>query len=157
MRFILGITLGLALGIGAYWFITSGRDSASREKLARQVSDAATTARRTLDTNLASLDLHSEQIKKELARSGQVVRTKAQQAGQAISDATTDARITAAVKTKILASRELSAGNISVSTSQGVVTLSGIVGSADQIGRAIEEALDTHGVIKVVSKLQVAK
>jgi hyperosmotically inducible protein len=68
-----------------------------------------------------------------------------------------DARITAAIKAKLLTSKELSAWNISVNTTAGVVTLSGIVDSPDEIGRAMVIAMDAEGVREVISTLQVKK
>ncbi len=76
-------------------------------------------------------------------------------AGHAIADATADARITAAIKGKLLASRDLSALNISVNTTAGVVTLSGFVSSSEDISKAILLAMETDGVREVVSTLQV--
>ena len=104
---------------------------------------------------IRDLHLRPEDIKDELARTGQVVRREAVKAGQAIADATADARTTAAIKAKLLASRDLSALNISVNTTAGVVTLSGTVSSSENIGKAILLAMDTSGVREVVSTLQV--
>ena len=67
--------------------------------------------------------MRPEDIKEDLARGGQIVRRKAREAGQAIADATADARITTAIKGKLLANRDLSALSISVNTTGGVVTL----------------------------------
>jgi hypothetical protein len=97
----------------------------------------------------------SEQIRDELARSGRVIRENATKAGEAISDAATNTRISAAIKTKLLQEAGLSAFNIDVDTSAGVVTLSGTVSSPEQISRAMELALQTEGVHKVVSTLQL--
>jgi hyperosmotically inducible protein len=101
------------------------------------------------------LDLKPQDVKDELARTGQVVRRKAKEAGQAIADATADARITAAIKGKLVASRDLSALNISVNTTSGVVTLSGTAPSAEAISKAMLLAMETDGVKEVVSTLQV--
>ena len=84
-----------------------------------------------------------------------VVRDKARKAGSAFVDATADARITAAIKSKLAAESALSVFSIHVETTDGLVTLSGTVNSHDQIGRAVQLALDTDGVVKVVSTLQV--
>ena len=101
------------------------------------------------------MHLRPEDIKDELARSGQVVRREATEAGHAIADATADARTTATIKAKLVASRDLSALNISVNTTDGVVTLSGAVSSSEHISKAILLAMDTDGVREVVSTLQV--
>jgi osmotically-inducible protein OsmY len=84
-----------------------------------------------------------------------VVRRAATEAGHAIADATADARTTGAIKAKLVASRDLSALNISVNTTAGVVTLSGAVASPEDISKAILVAMETDGVREVVSTLQV--
>lgn len=101
------------------------------------------------------LDLRTNDIKEELARTGQVIRRKARDAGQAIADATADARITTAIKAKLIANRELNGMGISVNTTAGIVTLSGFVGSTEQIGKAMLLAMETDGVREVISTLQV--
>jgi hyperosmotically inducible protein len=83
-----------------------------------------------------------------------VVRRKAKEAGQAISDATADARITAAIKGKLVTS-DLPGLSISVNTTAGVVTLSGTVPSAEAISKAMLVAMETDGVKEVISTLQV--
>src|SRR5207247_892601 len=95
------------------------------------------------------------QIKEELARTSMVVREKAKSVGAAISDATANTRTTAAIKAKLLAEPGLSSLNINVDTSDGLVTLSGTVSSHEQIAKAVRLALDTDGVVKVVSTLQI--
>jgi osmotically-inducible protein OsmY len=104
---------------------------------------------------LRVLHISPEDIKDELARTGQVVRRAATDAGHAIADATADARTTTAIKAKLVASRDLSALNISVNTTAGVVTLSGAVASHEDISKAILLAMETDGVREVISTLQV--
>jgi osmotically-inducible protein OsmY len=100
-------------------------------------------------------DIRVEDIQQELARSGMVVREKASQAGSALSDAAANTRTTAAIKAKLLTEPGLSALSINVDTTGGLVTLSGSVSSHDEIARAVRVALETDGVHKVVSTLQV--
>jgi len=119
------------------------------------VSGATQSARDALEGKLRVLDLRSEDIKDELARGGQVVRRKASEAGKAIADATADARTTAAIKARLVASRDLSALDISVNTTAGVVTLAGPVSSLDQVSKAMLLAMETEGVREVISTLQV--
>src|SRR5206468_11003171 len=113
------------------------------------------SARDTVQEKLRVLDLRPEQVKEDLARTGQVVRRKAREAGQAIADATADARITTAIKGKLLANRDLSALSISVNTTGGVVTLSGPVTSPEEVSKAILLAMETDGVHEVISTLQI--
>ena len=96
-------------------------------------------------------------IKEDLDRTGKVIRRKAREAGQAMADATVDARTTAAIKGKMVANKDLSALSISVNTTGGIVTLSGSVNSTDDISKAMMLAMDTDGVQEVISTLQVKK
>ncbi len=75
--------------------------------------------------------------------------------GEAASDATLDTRATAAIKTKLAADADLSALSISVTTTEGRVTLSGTVASPELIGKAIALALETEGVREVVSTMKI--
>jgi hyperosmotically inducible protein len=120
-----------------------------------QVENAAKSAGDAIQEKMKDLKLGPQDIKDELARTGQVVRRKAEEAGHAIADATADARITAAIKAKLLTNRDLSGLSISVNTTDGVVTLSGAVPSIDAISKAMVVALDTDGVKQVISALQV--
>ncbi|KON80511.1 BON domain-containing protein [Azoarcus sp. PA01] len=69
-------------------------------------------------------------------------------AGQAVDDAV----LTTKVKTALLAEEGLDAGSISVSSENGVVTLSGNI-PADQITRADAVARKVEGVQEVVNAL----
>jgi hyperosmotically inducible periplasmic protein len=155
MRILLALALGAAVGAGAFWAYTNYRDDPRLHSAGQKVGDAAKSARDAAQNEIQTLHLRPEDIKDELARSGQVVRRGATQAGQAIADATADARTTAAIKTKLVASRDLSALNISVNTTAGVVTLSGFVASPEDISKAILLAMQTGGVREVISTLQV--
>jgi osmotically-inducible protein OsmY len=130
----LALLVGAAIGAAAIWFITSNH---------------------SLEEQLRSLHLGTNDIREELAKTGQVVRQKAKGAGQAIADATVDARITATIKAKFLADPDLSALSISVNTTAGVVTLSGMVERPEDVGKAMVLALNTEGVNRAISTLQV--
>jgi hyperosmotically inducible protein len=100
-------------------------------------------------------EIRSDDIKRELEHSGMVVREKARQAGSALSDATVNTRTTAAIKGKLITEPGVSAMSINVDTSEGLVTLSGTVASHEQVAKAVRIAMDTDGVNKVISTLQV--
>jgi len=155
MRTLLALVLGLALGGAAVWFYSNYGNDPRVRSAGQKVETAAKSAREAATNELRVLHLRPEDIKDELARSGQVVRRAANDAGRAIADATADARVTAAIKGKLIASRDLSALNISVNTTAGVVTLSGAVASSEHISKAILLAMQTEGVREVVSTLQV--
>jgi hyperosmotically inducible periplasmic protein len=155
MKTFLVLVVGLTVGGAAVWFYTNYRNDPRVRTAGEKVETAAKSARDAATNELKVLHLRPEDIKDELARSGQVVRRAATNAGHAIADATADARTTASIKTKLLTSRDLSALNISVNTTAGVVTLSGSVASPEHISKAILLAMETDGVREVVSTLQV--
>ena len=155
MRTFLALVLGVAFGAAAVWFYSTYRNDPRMRSAEQKVENAAKTTSDAAQDKLRALHLSSEDIKEELARTGGVVRREASAAGHALADATSDARITTAIKTKLLTSRDLSAFNISVNTTAGVVTLSGFVSSSEHIGKAILLAMETDGVREVLSTLQV--
>jgi|YelNatPaOPRAMG01_1025707.scaffolds.fasta_scaffold01922_9 hypothetical protein len=104
--------------------------------------------RRAWDVQLRALRLTGEDIQKELAHTGRVVR-------RAVTDNTADAVITGKIKAKLLADPELPGASISVNTTDGRVTLAGRVATHGQIGKAILLAMETDGVKDVTSTLQV--
>ncbi len=157
MKIFLALIIGVLIGAAGLWLYNQNRDNPRLRSAARQVEDAATSAKDAVQEKLRSFNLRTNDFKEELARTGQVVRRKVQQAGQAIADATADARITGAIKAKFLASRELSALSISVNTTGGVVTLSGSARSAEEISKAMLLAMETDGVREVISTLQLVK
>ncbi len=155
MKVFIPLVVGILIGAAAFWFYTTKQGKSAVHATGEQIESATKSARDAIQEKIRVLDLRPEQIKDDLARSGQVVRRKAREAGQAIADATADARITAAIKGKLVASSELSAMSISVNTTGGVVTLSGTVPTAEHISKAMLLAMDTDGVTEVISTLQV--
>ena len=155
MRILLALIVGIVIGAAALWYFGTNDGQANAKKAGQQIENAATSARDTIEEKLRTLKISTNDIKDELARTGTIVRHKAEEAGHAIADATADARITAAIKAKLLANRDLSSLGISVNTTGGVVTLSGSVSSPDEISKAMFVALETDGVQQVISTLQV--
>jgi hyperosmotically inducible periplasmic protein len=70
--------------------------------------------------------------------------------------ATDDASISARVKARLLNDPQVRATDINVSTAQGVVTISGRVGSKADEARAVDIARQVSGVRDVKSALQVS-
>jgi len=157
MRVFLALIIGILIGGAGLWYLSTHQTNPQVQAATGQIENAAKSARDTIEDKLRALDLRTNDIKEELARSGQVIRRKAGEAGKAIADATADARITAAIKGKLLTSRDLSALSISVNTTDGVVTLSGTVPSTEAISKAMLLAMETEGVREVISTLQVKK
>jgi len=155
MRFLLTLLVGIALGIAAVWYFNHNKNNSQFQTAGQEIKSTAQNAGNALADKLRSWNLDSEHITNELARTGRVIRDKANAAGQALKDATADARVTAAIKAKLVRDPDLSAWDIHVSTTDGVVTISGSVSSPDLIGKAMALALDTDGARQVISTLQV--
>lgn len=153
MKFLLGLIIGLIIAGAVIWFYANQRHNPTAQDIQNRVESTAATTRDTIRTNWKNL--RTDEIRDELAHTGQVVRQKAEDIGHAVADATADARITAAIKAKLVRSPDLSALSISVNTTAGRVTMSGTVSSADKIREAMDLALNTDGVTEVVSTLQV--
>lgn len=77
--------------------------------------------------------------------------TTGKTAGQSIDDAT----ITAAVQSKLSSDRLSNFSRVDVDTERGVVTLNGVVKSADQKIRVAELARGVNGVKTVNNNLQI--
>src|ERR1019366_2688042 len=155
MKTFLVLLVGLALGAGTVWFYSNYHNDPRMHSAEQKVEDAAKTTRDAAQDKIREFHLRPEDIKDELAHTGQVIRREASNAGHAIADATADARVTGAIKAKLVGSRDLSALNISVNTTGGVVTLSGFASSPEHISKAILLAMETDGVREVVATLQV--
>ena len=157
MKILLALILGMALGAAALWFFSTSQGKARVQEAGNQIENASKSARDAVEEKLRVLDLRTNDFADELSRSGRVVRRKAREAGQAIADATADARITGLIKGKLVADRGLSSLKISVNTTDGIVTLSGTVPAEEDIGKAMLLVMDTDGVREVVSTLQVKR
>jgi hyperosmotically inducible periplasmic protein len=152
-RFLIGLIVGVALGAWGHWFLEQGQN---KKKLGEAKGTLVTRAEKmggAIQEKVA--EIRTDDIKRELEHSGMVVREKAVQAGNVISDATANARTTAAIKTKLFAEPGVSAMNINVDTSEGLVTLSGTVASHEEVAKAVKIAMEADGAQKVISTLQV--
>lgn len=103
------------------------------------------------DAGLARWQLSPDQVRADLARTGEVVRSRAREVGEAVSDV----RIAAVIKAKYVLDRDLSAADIRVHSSGGLVVLDGTVSSPELVGRAVMLALQTDGVRHVTARLAV--
>lgn len=159
---IIALLLGIVIGAGGYWFMQqpvaqkTGEIAEQKASGARDaMKDAAADVKRTLSTRLEAWELRAEDIREEFEQTGKVVRRKARDVGDAVADTAADTRITAEIKSKLAADPDLSVMTISVNTTKGRVTLSGMVSSTELIGKAILVAMETSDVREVVSTLQV--
>ena|SRR5271166_2282312 len=154
-RILFGFLLGIAVTCAAIWYFGDRKKNATAEDARQRIEDTAKDAGRTVEKTLNSWGLSPDAIKDEFAKGGRVIRRKAENAGTAIADAASDARITATIKGKLVADTNLSALSISVTTTDGMVTLSGTASSAENVQKAISLAMETDGVREVVSTIQV--
>ena len=151
MRFLFGLILIGALVVGG-WLYFGGRSSNDTLREAGEsISKSASEAGQAVRDKLHDLNFTTEDLKEELSRTGQVVREKAKELGSKVADATADARVTAAIKAKLVADSAMSALSISVNTTDGVVTLSGSVKSHDDVKKAIEILHDSPKYKKLLN------
>jgi len=162
--FFNGLILGIICGAAAYWYIQKKAaehpeaEQRYEQAASQTASNASVTAHNVTDAfraKLDTLDLNGGEIKDELARTGQIVRRKAQDIGEAAVSAASDARAIAEIKTKYARDPSLSVWKISVSCDKGHVKLSGTVNSPEDIGKAVALALDADGVRDVTSTIKV--
>jgi uncharacterized membrane-anchored protein YhcB (DUF1043 family) len=162
--FFNGLVLGIILGAVGFWFVQ--KKAAEHPEAQQRYEDAAAQFRTNagaaaentsdaLRAKLDTLDLHADQIKDELAKTGEIIRRKAHDVGEATVNAASDARAVTEIKAKYAEDSTLSVWKISVSCNQGHVALSGTVSSPDDIGKAVALALAAGGVRDVTSTLQV--
>ena len=162
--FFNGLVLGIIFGALAFWYIqkkatehpeAQQRYEQAASETASNVSNTAHSISDALRAKLDTLDLNAGQIKDELAHTGEVVRHKAHDIGQAAVNGASDARAVAEIKAKYARDSSLSVWKISVSCSQGHVKLSGTVSSPEDVGKAVALALEADGVRDVTSTIKV--
>lgn len=164
--FLIGLLLGIIIGGGTLWYLGEKGFSPTLDETEKPApvqphtdreppAEMTREARQFMAGRLEALQLRAEDIREELAEHGRIVRRRARDLGETVSDAARDARATATIKARLAADPQLSALRISVSTTDGRVVLAGTVGSTEEIGRAVALALATEGVHEVFSTLQV--
>ena len=142
--FFIGLVVGAFLTASTGWYFVVARND-----------PRVVHAWDVLDAKLTDWHLRGDDIKDELSRTGKVLRRQAGDWGAAMAGASSDAAITAKIKTKYALDHDLSVFGVSVNTTDGRVTLAGNVTSHQQIGKAMLIALETDGVREVNSTLQV--
>ena len=123
------------------------------------IADAAkTTADKVEDFGQKTVEKTEELGRKAIGKSeeaGHATANKTGDTARKTGEAVTDAAVTSAVKTKMLADPMVKGLKIDVDTSNGVVTLNGNVSSKAEMDKAIMIARGTNGVSRVVSNLHV--
>lgn len=163
--FLLALIVGIALGVGGYYlFLREPLDPMpSKDEPPVRAGDEEPSApvARTDESYIArkmrEWKLTPEDLKHDLATAGRVVREKGRALGEKVKDATSDVAIIAKIKAKYAIDDHLQALKITVGCDEGRVTLSGTVAAPDLVGRAVVLALDTEGVVDVVSTLKVVE
>jgi len=149
MGFLIRLLLLVALVIGVVLLLRDQRLGRTREDIKADVGSAVRNTRQ----KVANLDVR--EITDELKRTGRVVRRNVTKAARTVEEVTEDGRTTAAIKTRYALDPDLSALEISVDTTNGIVTLAGRVTSPENLAKAIQIALEEDGVQEVISTLQV--
>jgi hyperosmotically inducible protein len=103
------------------------------------------------DSTSAAIDSSVNKVSSMADSAGKSIDSSMKKADKYMDDSAT----TAKVKSALLAEKTITSPNISVKTSQGVVTLNGAVASEEQGKLAVETAGKVEGVQSVVSKLEV--
>jgi hyperosmotically inducible protein len=102
---------------------------------------------------IAALEAHI--AKEQAAKLATRAAAKANDAASTVGDSVSDSALTAKIKSKMVLDDEVKARGIDVDTSGTIVTLTGVVRSADERDRAVRLARETKGVTKVIDKLRV--
>ncbi len=153
MRYLIIFLLGGALGAAVCWYVTEARRDFRVRIAERRALSHVENVGESIKEQVSQINVDA--IREELARTGRVIRQKAQQATSAFKDDGADARTAADLRARLAADARLAARGITVTVRQGQVTLAGVVGSHEEIARAMQLALATDGVREVVSELQV--
>jgi hyperosmotically inducible periplasmic protein len=150
---LIAFGVGALVGVGGYWYYDEHLSALDRWYLKQKVR--ASTEEVTQAVMTKASEINADAVKAGIARSGVYIAEQARAAGAYVADATADARITAAVKSKVMGEAGFAALSIHVTTADGVVTLSGAASSHEQVARAVRLALEAQGVRKVISTIQV--
>lgn len=126
-------------------------------ELARGTDGVKTVEDRLTVNAAATVDERAAQAARDAAAKTEGAAGRAADAAAGAGAAITDAGITTAVKTRLLADPDVAGLRIDVDTQEKVVTLSGTVATAAQKTEAGSIARDTTGVTRVVNNLKVGR
>ena len=143
MRFILTLLIGVALGIAAVWYFNHNKNNSQFSTAGQEIKSTAQNAGNALSDKLRSWNLDRENITNELAHTGSVIREKAERRRQGPQRRHRRWPRHRRHQGQYVKDSDLSAWDIHVSTTDGVVTISGTVASPELIGKAMAEALET--------------
>src|SRR5450432_1385889 len=135
---LVGVVIG-AVGWNYYQHSQNPTFADRAQHAADKTRDTVAEAGDKVAAKAEDWKLTPDSVKEELARTGEVVRSKAKIVGEKMDDA----RIVAVIKGKYVMEKNLSALAISVDCTDGDVKLTGSVDSADRIALAVTLALQT--------------
>jgi len=131
--------------------LQSDRDLANN-RIDVRVSDGVATLKGTVDSDAE----RAKAVRLASITGIRVVDDQLKVESAGLTAAVTDGATTTKVKAQFLANTALRQADITVSTNNGVVTLSGTVQSADLRDLAVDLARHTGGVTRVENQLRVA-
>ena len=101
--------------------------------------------------------LQAAHVRQEAVALASRAAAKASVAATKVGGAMSEGALTAKIKSKMALDDHVKARAINVDTSGSVVTMTGVVASADERERAVRLARDTEGVTQVVDRLHIRK
>lgn len=138
--------LFVVVSLAAVFGLSACKQEGPAEKAGQKVDQS-------LDQSGKKIDQAAEQAGKEIKKAGDTLSDKSKKAGDTIDDAA----ITATIKIEIAGDPLLKVSQVSVTTTNGVVRLSGVVDSQQSIDKALEIARNVKNVQSVESALVVKK
>lgn len=129
----------------------SGTDVFVKDGVISLRGEASSQAQKELTTEYAKDIDHVKEVKNEMT----IAKTPAQPA-ETIGEKIDDASITAQVKSSLLSHRSTSALKTKVSTTEGVVTLSGIAKNDAEKSLVTKLVTDINGVTSVINNMTIA-
>src|SRR5256885_2243079 len=129
MKIFFALLVNIAIKTSTVWFYSTKQGKSTVHTTNDQIESSTKSARDVVQEKLKMLDLRSNDIKDDLTRTNQVVRRKAREISHAISDNTADTHITNTIKNKLITNHNLSTINISINTTNDMVTLSNSISS----------------------------
>jgi len=132
------LMLASVLGLGAC------KQEGPAEKVGEKIDKAVTQADKKIDQA-------TEQAGKKIEKAGNAISEKAKRAEESLDDAA----ITTQIKAEIVRDPMLKASQVTVTTKNGVVRLSGIVDSPQNIDRALEITRNVKNVQSTENNLVV--
>jgi hyperosmotically inducible protein len=103
----------------------------------------------------SAASLNAQNAKQQAAKLANRAATVATHTANKAGDKLQEGGLTAKIKAKMALDDHVNARAINVDSAGSVVTLTGVVGSADERQRAVRLAGETEGVTRVVDRLEI--